>query len=128
MWAEMAEKERYRDIYLIEAVGPLVLMTAFPKLMRDALWVHLIDNSAAEAALISGSSARDAADHISGLTWETCGARRLWPYFDRVASKSNPVDGLSRGDARGPWREVLSVEFPSRELENLADECGCWYK
>ena len=128
MWSEMAGKDDYRDIYLVEAVGPLVLLVAFPKLMRNALWVHFIDNSAAEASLISGSSALDAADHIAGLTWELSGTRGLWPYYDRVESEANPVDGLSRGDSSGPWREVVSVDFPSQQLEALAMDCGGWHK
>ena len=71
--------------------------------MKNALWVHFIDNTAAEAARVSGSSAIEAADHIPGMTWELCGTRRPWPYFDRVESKANPVDGLSRGVSKGPW-------------------------
>ena len=38
------------------------------------------------------------------------------------------MDGVSRGDASGPWRNVISVEFPTRELEALAEECGGWHK
>ena len=119
----MACKRDYKDIYLIEAIGPLILLTAFPKLLRDALWLHFIDNAAAEASLISGSSGLQAADHIVGFTWEKAGSRRLWPFFDRVASKSNPVDGLSRGDSSGPWRGVTKVKFPIAELIELAEEC-----
>ena len=33
------------------------------------------------------------------------------PWFDRVESSSNPVDGLSRGADEGPWVGVL---FASR--------------
>ena len=124
MWAKLAAKPCYKDIFLVEAVGPLVLLTAFPKILRNALWIHYIDNAAAEASLIAGSSGLDAADHIVGLTWEICGRRQLWPYFDRVASASNPVDGLSRGRFDGPWRGVNEVEFPIAELEELADDCG----
>ena len=102
MWSDLAGKAEYKDIFLIEAIGPLLLLVAFPKLMRDALWLHVIDNAAAEASLISGSSALQAADHIVGLTWQKAGSRRLWPFFDRVASSSNPVDGLSRGSFAGP--------------------------
>ena len=124
----MAHVEGYKDIFLIEAVGPLLLLVAFPKLMKNALCVHFIDNTAAEASLISGSSALEAADHIAGLTWELSGICRLWPYFDRVESEAKPVDGLSRGISKGPWRGVTTVAFPSREFEALAAECGAWHK
>ena len=33
-------------------------------------------------------------------------------------SKSNPVDGLSRGDATGDW-ELRDIVFPPDLLENL---------
>ena len=92
--------------------------------MKDALWLHFIDNSAAEASLISGSSRLDAADHIVGMTWELAGRRRLWPFFDRVESKSNPADGLSRGIFQGPWNGVATVEFHMADLISLAEECG----
>ena len=92
--------------------------------MKDALWLHFIDNSAAESSLISGSSALHAADHIVGLTWEKAGSRRLWPFFDRVSSSANPVDGLSRGDSSGPWRGIKEIDFPLAELVELAEECG----
>ena len=124
LWARMAEKREYRDIFLVEAIGPLILLTAFPRLLRDALWLHFIDNSAAEASLISGSSGLQAADHIVGLTWEIAGRRRLWPYFDRVASASNPVDCLSRGNFEGHWKQVFTLVFPLADLLQLAEECG----
>ena len=68
MWAELAGRADYKVIFLIEAIGPLLLSIAFPRVMRDALWVNFIDNAAAEASLIAGSSALQAADHIVGLT------------------------------------------------------------
>ena len=89
MWCSLAEKQVYKGIFLIEAVGPLLAPLAFPKLLRNALWIHFVDNSAAEASLINGSSSIDAGDHIIGLTWEIAAKRQLWPYFDRVESNAN---------------------------------------
>ena len=126
MWASMAGNPVYRDIYAVEAVGPLLLLIAFPKVFRNALWLHFIDNTSAESSLISGSSRLDLADHIVGLTWHLCAQRGLAPFFDRVESKANPVDKLSRGQAEGPWREVVMAKFPVGELQALADESGGW--
>lgn len=119
-------KVDYKDIFLIEAVGPLLLLVAFPRLMRNAMWIHYVDNTSAEAVLVKGSSSLSAADHVVGLTWELCAQRSLIPYFDRVESKSNPVDALSRGHCVGPWRHVEKIPFPAEMLENLARECGGW--
>lgn len=123
MWGQMAGKDDYKVIFLIEAVGPLLVLDAFPNLVNDALWIHFIDNSGAEASLVGGSSSIDAGDHIVGMTWERIAKRRLWPFFDRVESAANPVDKLSRGCSAGPWRRVINVQFPTATLMRLADEC-----
>ena len=38
----------------------------------------------------------------------------LW--FDRVDTKSNPVDGLSRGKLEGDW-DIVPLKFPGAELD-----------
>ena len=124
MWAAMAGISDYKDIYLVEAIGPLLLLFTFPKVMRNALWIHYVDNESAEASLVKGSSALEAADHIAGLTWEECALRNLLPYFSRVESKANPVDKLSRGAKDGPWRGVEKGIFPEERLQELAQKCG----
>ena len=40
-------------------------------------------------------------------------------YFDRVDSKANPVDGLSRGKSDGPWRQVDRARLPTDLEERL---------
>ena len=94
--------------------------------MRSAPWLHAIDNIAAEAALVKGSSALDSAGHVVGLNRLLCQRRSLYPYFDRVESEANPVDKVSRGVAEGPWRDVVRGHFQVRELEELARSCGGW--
>jgi hypothetical protein len=123
MWANLAGVKNYKDIFLVEAVGPVLLLCTFPRVMRNALWIHYIDNESAESSLISGTSSLPTADHIVGLTWEICAKRSLMPYFDRVESKANPVDGLSRGNMSGSWREVAKAYFPIAELKALAADC-----
>ena len=100
------------DIFAIEALGPLLLLSVFPRVMRNALWIHYIDNTAAECSLIRGSSRLDSASCIVGATWEACVKRGLLLYFDRVESKANPVDRLSRGVFEGPWDKVEIASFP----------------
>ena len=106
------------DIYLIEAIGPLSILLTFPNLVRNSLWIHFIDNEAAQYALVRGSSSINAGDVVVGETWRKIQALRTFAYFDRVESKANPVDGLSRGRWEGPWQQILRAKLPTN-LEEL---------
>ena len=46
----------FQDIHEIEAVGPLVILATWPGFLAGILWIHFIDNAAAQASLVSGSS------------------------------------------------------------------------
>ena len=58
------------DIYCIEAIGPLAILTTWPNILKNALWVHYIDNVASQYSLIKGSSSIAAGDVIVGETWK----------------------------------------------------------
>ena len=109
---KMGTDEIGNDIYLIEAVGPLVLLCTFPKVMNNSLWLHFIDNTSAQYSLVRGSSSVYSGDHIIGLTWEMSAQLGTYPYYDRVHTKSNPIDGVSRGDFTGPWGRVYAAKLP----------------
>ena len=47
---------------------------------------------------------------------------RALAWFDRVESKSNPVDGLSRGVMKGPWADVVEAKIPSGLMQKIKDE------
>ena len=88
--------------------GPL----HFPGVVLGSPWLHFVDNAAALSTLVSGSSSVESGDLISGLTWSLVAGLRCLPWFDRVDTHSNPVDGLSRGKLKGTW--VLEpLCFPS---------------
>ena len=108
-------------LFLVEALGPLLLQHAFPKVFRGALWLHFIDNTAAEASLIRGASSSKYGDVVIGLTWALIQQRQLWTYFDRVQSQSNPVDGLSRRVFDGPWDRVCLRSFPTAMILKFAE-------
>ena len=42
------------------------------------------------------------------------------PWFDRVDSKSNPVDKLSRGQVEGDW-DLVPIAFPTDLSNELSD-------
>ena len=47
LWDHQQCQLRFNDIYEVEAVGPLILLYNFPKVFRNCLWLHFIDNAAA---------------------------------------------------------------------------------
>ena len=110
--------DEWRDIFLIEAIGPLAILTTFPKILKGTVWTHYIDNIGAEYSLVKGSSSTKAGDIVVGETWRRIAELDIYPYFDRVASESNPVDGLSRGRRDGPWQRVTKAKLPGN-LETL---------
>ena len=121
LWDKQTSGE-HRDIFLIEAIGPLALLTTFPKLLKGAVWTHYIDNVGAEYSLVKGSSSTRAGDVVVGETWKRIAELDIVPYFDRVASESNPVDGLSRGRMQGPWKQVLTAKLPCNLEKSLEKE------
>ena len=96
LWSRRAGTGAYHEILRIEAIGPLVLLHNYPAILRGSAWVHYIDNTASQHALLSG-------DHVVGATWAQSAALDCWPYFERVHTKSNPIDGVNSGDFSGPW-------------------------
>ena len=50
------ESERLSDIFSIEAVGPLILLELWPRILEDELWIHFIDNVGAQMCLVKGSA------------------------------------------------------------------------
>lgn len=119
-WRTVSGTEGYHDIFFVEALGPIILLVTFPNVLRNCLWLHFIDNAAAEASLIRGTSSSEVGDHIVGFTWTLIQKKRLWPYFDRVESKANPVDGLSRQRFAGPWERVQMIDFPVQQILEFA--------
>ena len=119
---KLQDKSTYSDIFHIEAIGPLLALTTWPELLTNCLWLHFIDNAAAQATLIRGSSTIYSGDIIAGLTWELIAVRHVYAWFGRVASKSNPVDGLSRGDASGDW-DLVDVKIPKKLKGKLVAFC-----
>ena len=119
------QKERvYRDIFELEAVAPLLILEHWgEEFMADCLWTHYIDNDGSLAALVRGSSSVLAGDCIVGRTWHICSQLRIAPWFERVESKSNPLDGLSRGRQQGSWRSVQRFRI-SDVLLKLLSEAG----
>ena len=95
-WSESTEIESQRHINKIEAVVPAICLCTWPDLIRGSLWLHLIDNDGALACLISGCSKNSSLSAVVDFTWAQIPALCCWPWFERVPSECNIVDGLSR--------------------------------
>jgi len=112
------EEGELMDITEIEAIGPLLILHNWPWLVRDALWIHFIDNNGALGSLVKGSSSVHQQDLVIGATWSLIASLRALAWFDRVDSASNPVDGLSRKDFSGVW-QWRTIYFPTSLLVQL---------
>ena len=110
------------DIYQIESVGPLLALYNWPEIINNCLWVHFVDNMPAQYSFIKGSSSSLAGDVISGLTWEYIQRQRVWFWFERVDTKSNPTDKFSRGSKKGPWHRIEDMRFPPELCQKIVDE------
>ena len=55
---------------------------------------------------------------ITSYTHELIAKRNVWPWFDRVDTHANPVDGLSRGRFEGDWL-FAKLRFPQALKERL---------
>lgn len=118
-WSRAATAGDFYDIFEIEAIGPALILHNFEHLFSPgALWVHYIDNDAALATLIKGSSSVLSGVVITAFTHSRVSVIGLWPWFDRVASPDNPVDKLSRGVMDGPWK-LVDIHFPLVLLNDL---------
>ena len=86
--------------------------------LRGCLWVQFIDNVASHAALMNGSSSVLSGHIIAGATWEPIAKQRIFQWFDRVDTKSDHVDGLSRG------RIVGVQDNPAAQMSERP--CSVW--
>ena len=121
LWARQLQQSAAlgHDIFEIEAIGPLIVLSMWGHLMHGMLWTHYIDNTGAQAALVKGSSSVDSATILAAHFWSAVAAASIHAWLDRVASESNPVDALSRKDNRGPWRRVELAWLPDKFLAEL---------
>lgn len=125
LWASQRSKqlptEELSDIFYIEAIGPAMVMEQWPQRLQGRPWIHSIDNVGAQCCIVRGSSRAEAGDAVVNYTWGRVAHLRTFLWVDRVASKSNPVDGLSRGVFRGPWKSVERLRFPRALLEAIQE-------
>ena len=113
LWSRQKDlNSEHYDILEIEAIGPAMVLATWPHKLKGCLWVHFIDNENALAAVIRGGSSVHSADCIAAYVSEQTARLGCWAWYDRVDTKANPVDGLSRGDMKGDWN-LVPIKFPA---------------
>ena len=63
---------------------------------HSRLWLHFIDNDGALVCLVSGCSKSTSLSAVVDYTQAQIPVLGSWPWFERVPSKCNIVDGPSR--------------------------------
>ena len=97
-----------QQINKIEAIGPALVVSTWGHYVRGCLWLHFIDNNVALDCLVSGySKGSPVLSDIIDYTWSQVARLPCWPWFERVPSECNIVDGLSQRDfyyaVEGGW-------------------------
>ena len=95
-WSDGTDLEPQRHINKIEAIVPAICLCTWSHLIRGSLWLHFIDNDGALACLVSGCSKNSSLSAVVDYTWAQIPVLGCWPWFERVPSACNIVDGLSR--------------------------------
>ena len=100
-WVELSpafrrKQKRYEDSFQLETICPVIALCTWPELFSQCLWIHFIDNSGTQSALITGSSSVLFGDLIAAETWKQVARQHIYPWFERVHTSSNPFDALSR--------------------------------
>ena len=85
-------------IYEIELYAVLVAFQCWGHLLKDSFTVAYIDNSAAQAALVAGSSGTDLGSRIVELIGEAESKVLCRPWYSWLPTHSNPADPPSRGE------------------------------
>ena len=89
--------ESDHPIYSVELYAVWAALTLWSDLLRDTYTVVYVDNTAAQAALVKGSSGVDTGDQIIQGVGEFEASLVCRPWFSWVPTHSNPADPPSRG-------------------------------
>ena len=94
---------RTTQISMVELFAPVLAIILLGSDLCHKSVIILVDNEAAESALIKGYSSKEDLCELTGLFWDLCESRRLEVYIDRVSTDANIADGPSR-DQKEFWK------------------------
>ena len=84
-------------IYFLEARAQIITSLCFSHLLADRP-LHFVDNEAAKFALIKGYGSDLSINSLLTLFWSHQSMNGSDPWFERVSSKANISDAVSRDD------------------------------
>ena len=109
-------------IFFLEAVAQYLPFWIYWSWLKGP-YLSYIDNSSAQWALTKGYSNNEQANVLVTLFWSAVTERQGDPWFERVPTKANISDSVSRGDkGTAKQRGWAEVEVDLREVWNLLDE------
>ncbi|CAE7450708.1 unnamed protein product, partial [Symbiodinium necroappetens] len=103
-------------IYEIELYAVLAAFRCWGTLLKDSFTVAYIDNSAAQAALVAGSSGTELGSRIVELIGEAESAVLCRPWYSWVPTHSNPADPPSRGEVASLIEQGADRVFSTQRL------------
>ena len=103
-------------IYEIELYAVLAAFRCWGHLLKDSFTVAYIDNSAAQAALVAGSSGTDLGSRIVELIGEAESSVLCRPWYSWVPPHSNPADPPSRGEVASLIKQGADRVFHTQRL------------
>ena len=90
--------EKSQAINQVELHPVTVALKIWKGALADRDVIFWIDNEAARFGLIRGSSPVPVSQELVSEAWARISAMAAFPWFERVPSVGNPIDGPSRGD------------------------------
>ncbi len=108
---------RRQQIFVGESICGLVVPVQLQSIFQDCDVLWWVDNEAAVAALVRGTSSQDDVHEVSQATHlvlHQLSSRVWWEWID---SSSNPSDGLSRSGLADVWSQkqqwnLSEIQFP----------------
>ena len=112
-------RERKQQITPCEMMPPLYFLCDFPQYLqgRDVIW--FIDNEAAVACLVKGTSREKDMGCISAGIHLMCAKLSCRMYFEWIPTESNASDGLSRDGIADTWSGQQGWTLQSWKLPQL---------
>ena len=101
-----ANGDKHKVIHQAEVLPAVVALRTWGPRLRGRRLIIFVDNGAAKAALVKGSTTSSASAELVTEFWSLAAAESVWVWVDRVPTKSNPADAPSRGERVAGARRV----------------------